>query len=99
MAAHVTSVTFKASVDSCDTERVYAHATHASVHALIEDQFAGDNIEVDFDDGTTQQYMLDNAEIVPAARQASQAKPAQLPKGKKHPTEWLKVHVKPGVVS
>jgi hypothetical protein len=95
--AHVKSVTFKASVDS-NTRKGFTHATHATVHALIEDQFAGDTIELEFDDGTTQQYMLDNAEIVPAARQAGQQQ-QQLPKGKKHATEWLKVHVKPGVVS
>jgi hypothetical protein len=94
--AQITSVVFKAAVDS-SMRKGFAHATHATVHALIEDQMAGDHIEVHFDDGTTQQYMLDNATLVPATR--SQQAGQQLPAGKKHPTEWLKVDVKPGVTS
>jgi hypothetical protein len=95
--ANIRSVTFKASVGS-NTRDGFTHATHASVHALKEDQQPGDHIEVEYDDGTTQQYMLDNATIVPAT--VSPAHKAQnLPHGKKHATEWLKVDVKPGVVS
>lgn len=92
----IKSVTFKASVDS-NVRSGFMHATHATVHALVEDQTSGDSIEVEYDDGTVQDYMLDNAEIVPAVRKA--ASPQHLPKGKKHSTNWLKVHVKPGVVA
>jgi hypothetical protein len=86
--AKIRAVKFKAAVDS-QMRQGFLHGTHASVHALIADEQTGDAIEVEYDDGSTEDYMLEDATLVPAQHSASPA-----PQGKKRPSQWLRVAVR-----